>query len=175
MGRKKVEDQESIGTEDVGSAGDVLEDTAALSVEERLLAEKKAEAKKKRDAARSIIRNFLNTCEDIALKNAITLFVGSGQRASGVSGVNNLLYAAFKEHGSLTEMEVFKQFHIGRPDMKNKVRIFIKFMPTPEDRIWVSFNPETETYTMDGEGANPPEGWEGYIIVEENVLDEDNL
>lgn len=167
MGRKN---QESIGTEDVGSMAEI-----ELSAEEILLAEKKAEAKKKRDSARSIVRDFLNTCEDVALKTAITLFVGSGQRSSGVSGVNNLLYEAFKKNGSLTEMEVFKQFHIGRPDMKNKVRIFIKFMPTPEDRIWVSFNQETETYTMDGEGANPPEGWTGYIIVEENVLDENDL
>lgn len=175
MGRK---DKQTIEAGDVENLNDEIEnsnDEVELSAEEILLAEKKAEAKKKRDSARSIIREFLNTCEDVALKTAITLFVGSGQRASGVSGINNLLYEAFKEKGSLTEMEVFKQFHIGRPDMKNKVRIFIKFMPTPEDRIWVSFNPETETYTMDGAGANPPEGWKGYIIVEENVLKDEDL
>lgn len=166
MARNRDREEITINAEDVGNLNEVIE----LSAEELELKAKKDAAKVKRDAARKIVREFLSTCEDVALKSAITLFVGSGQRSSGSNGINNLLYKAFKTNGSLTEMEVFKQFHIGRPDMKNKIRIFIKFMPTPEDRIWVSFNPETEVYTMDGTGPNPPEGWDGYVIVEEDVL-----
>jgi hypothetical protein len=135
----------------------------------------KVEAKKEaRKAAKVRVREFIKSITDNdELKADLILLVGSGTRAGRgpVRSINNVLKEAIVAAGEdgLTEMDIFKQFKIGRPEMTTKIRIFLK-TPNVDDRVWVSFNEEDETYRVVGTGANAPEGWDGFVPADENVL-----
>lgn len=150
----------TIGKDDVGTIDPEVE-------------AKREAAREARNEAKARLREFAKTLPDEdGMKTDILLIVGSGARAGGVRrGVNfdmqirNLIL----EKGELHEMEVFKNFHIGRPQMTNKIRVFLK-VPNPEDRIWVVFDKEDETYKIAGKGANPPKDWKGFVPADENIL-----
>ncbi len=141
-------------------------------VDPEVIAKREA-ARTARNEARARLREFAKGLpDDDSMKTDVLLIVGSGVRAGGGQrGVNfdMQIRDLFLEKKELHEMEIFKNFHIGRPQMTNKIRIFLK-VPNPEDRIWVVFNKEDETYKIVGKGANPPKGWEGFIPADENIL-----
>lgn len=132
------------------------------------------EAKKEvRKAAQVKVREFIKTVDDVDLKAALVLLVGSGTRAvrGAVKSINVVLKDALVAAGDdgLSEMDIFKQFKIGRPEMTTKVRIFLK-TPNTEDRVWVRFSEEDETYRVIGSGTDAPEGWDGFVPADENLL-----
>jgi len=147
----------------------------------RELKEVDPEVQAKRDAARLLrneaktrLRDFAKTLEDDdALKADLFLIIGTGQRAGGIGRVRVNMDMAirdlFLEEKEIHEMDIFKNFKIGRPQMTNKIRIFLK-VPNPDDRIWVRFFPDEETYRIVGKGANPPKDWEGFVPADENIL-----
>jgi len=134
---------------------------------------KKAERKAKIQEAKTNLRNFAKITDDEELKESIYLLVGSGMRATRVAtkSVNAALLEAIIEAGDsgLSEMDIFLKFKIGRPEMVTKVRIFVKSQ-NPEDRVWVKFNESAETYSVVGYGKNPPEGWDGFVPADEELL-----
>lgn len=144
-----------------------IEDNVATATPEQLEAKKqKAEAK---SAARKRVLAFLSDNEkDLGtLADDIRMFVGKAAVArtkTSVRSVNSDLRDAFLEAGDagLTEMDIFKRFKIGRPEMVTKIRILV-LCPNPADRVWVKFDEPTETYHVVGIGVNPPAGWDGYI------------
>jgi hypothetical protein len=146
----------------------------AATVEKKL--DPKAEAKKaERKAARSRILNFLkDNSEKLGpLAKDIQMFIGSGagRTVGAVKSVNSDLRAAFLAAGTkgLSEMEIFKSFKIGRPEMVTKIRILV-LCPNTNDRVWVKFNEATETYHVVGQGTNPPKDWDGYIPSKKDAL-----
>ena len=147
----------------------------ATDVKEGLSAKEtvKLEKKNMRLAARDRVREWLKNLDDVNLKADIVLLIGSGQRSvrgGVIRSINNVLREAFiAADDGLTEMDIFKQFKIGRPEMTSKVRIFLR-TPVVADRVWVVFDEKTEIYTIAAIGENPPEGWEGYVPANENVL-----
>jgi hypothetical protein len=144
-----------------------------LSPEDQAKLDAKNAKKEARKAAQVKVREFANGLEDEDMKKAILFLIGSGQRAArgAVRSVNKVLLEALQAAGDegLSEMDIFKQFKIGRPEMTTKVRIFLK-TPNVEDRVWVSFDEESETYRVVGSGASAPEGWDGFVPADENVL-----
>jgi hypothetical protein len=105
--------------------------------------------------------------EEKQLVDDIKVFVGGGgQKVARVAtkSINSALRDAFLAAGDkgLSEMDVFKQFKIGRPEMVTKIRILV-LCPNPDDRVWVNFDESKETYFVVGKGANPPKGWGGYV------------
>ena len=125
-----------------------------------------AQAKKEmRASARARVLAFLtDNAEQLgSLKADIELFIGKGPRTkSAVKSVNSELRDAFLAKGELSEMDIFKMFKIGRPEMITKCRILV-LCPNPDDRVWVKFDEAKEVYRVVGTGAKPPEGWTGYI------------
>lgn len=134
--------------------------------EEKVVDPKAAAKKQARMEAKARIVNFLkDNAEQLGgLKADIELFIGKGQRAAkaAVKSVNAELRDAFLSHKTLSELDIFKQFRIGRPEMVTKMRILV-LCPNPDDRVWVKFDEPTETYSVVGTGATPPEGWDGYV------------
>lgn len=124
---------------------------------------KLAEARK---AARSRIVTFLSeNAEQLgALKGDIELFIGKGGARVGVPGANFELRDALVAAGDkgISEMDIFKKYHVGRNEMKVKIRIFL-LTPNPADRVWVTFDETKETYKVVGKGEKPPAGWDGYV------------
>jgi len=149
-------------------------DKLELTVEE--IATKKEKAEKTRllrNEAKTRLRDFAKTLEDDdALKPDILLLVGTAARARtgrATVSVNQVLRDLFLEKGEISEMEIFHNFKIGRPEMSIKTRIFVK-VPDPADRIWIVFDEEEEVYRLVAKGAKAPKGWEGYVPADENIL-----
>ena len=147
--------------------------TVTLTAEE--LAAKKAKVEARR-AARARIAKFVtgNKAELGTLVDDITLFIGKGSgRTSRSVGVNinvqiRSAFLAATDH-VLSEMDIFKTFHIGRPEMVAVTRKLI-LVPNPEDRIWIEFDEQAELYRVKGAGAEAPTGWIGYLPAEARQL-----
>jgi hypothetical protein len=118
-----------------------------------------------RKAARGRIVTFLNENADQlgALKADIELFIGKGGARVGVPGANFELRDALIAAGAkgMSELDIFKKYHVGRNEMKVKIRIFL-LTPNPVDRVWVTFDEASETYKVVGAGEKAPAGWTGY-------------
>lgn len=140
---------------------------------------KKEEARKARNEAKARVREFIKSLPEEGrqkrLKDDLTLLIGTGTRTVGsVRSVNNVLLEAIEKAGDkgLTEMDIFRQFKIGRPEMTTKIRIFLK-TKDPNDRVWVKgFEDEKEgmIYRVVGKGPNPPKGWDGFVPADEDAL-----
>jgi len=142
-------------------------------VDTKIASAKEAKKKAYQDA-KSRVRDYIKTLSsDDLLKADLVLLVGTGQRASRgpVSSINTVLRDAIIASGDegLSEMDIFKQFKIGRPEMTTKIRIFVK-TPNPDDRVWVNFDESTEIYKVVGLGKDAPEGWDGFVPADENIL-----
>lgn len=138
-----------------------------MATEEKVLDPKKQEKAEARKAAKSRITAFLKDNADQlgSLKADIEMFIGKGGTRGprqATRTVNSELRDAFLAKKSLSEMDIFKSFKIGRPEMTAKIRVLI-LAPNPADRVWVKFDEKAEVYNVVGTGATPPKGWDGYI------------
>jgi hypothetical protein len=126
--------------------------------------------KERKATARAKVLQFVKDNEKdlgpLAADIRLLAGAGSGERKPAAVGVtrsiNQDLRAAFLEKKTLSEMDIFKTFHIGRPEMVNKMRVFV-LVPNAADRIWVAFDDKAEVYNLVGTGAEPPAGFTGYI------------
>lgn len=136
---------------------------------------KAREAKiKARNEARARVLEFVNAnAEELkGLADDILTFVGRPRTARAPrASINNALRTALLESGDkgLTEMDIFKMFKVGRPEMVHRTRVLV-LCPNPADRVWVKFFEDQETYRVVGRGATPPKGWEGYVPASKEAL-----
>lgn len=93
---------------------------------------------------------------------------GTG-RVSVMSKVSDL----FDTTDEISEDDVFMRLKLGRSEMATATKNIIKKF-SPEDRKWISFDPESGFYTLEGSGATPPQGWTGYVPVDEVVEDDED-
>jgi hypothetical protein len=94
----------------------------------------------------------------LAGKRTITNKVKTGV----VRTINAELKAAFLEKKTINELDIFRTFHIGRPEMAGKIRAFI-LAPKAEDKIWIKLDEAKGDYIMVGTGANTPADWDGFL------------
>jgi hypothetical protein len=141
--------------------------------------QKKLEAKRaERKAARQRVIEAIKKINDPKLAADVMLFLGKeqGPRRAPTASVNFALREALLKAGAagLSELDVFRQFHIGQPEMVTKVRILV-LTPSKKDRVWVKyFEPEAGkefgVYRVVGVGENPPKDWDGYVPAEKEQL-----
>ncbi len=166
-------ERQTVTAKDVGSmpAGVVAAKVEQVQKPAKSAEQIKADEAKKlaRIEARKRVLAFVKENVDQlgSLADDIRAFVGTEHAARVVkASINQALKTAFLEaHAAkkgLTEMDIFKMFKIGRPEMVGKCRILV-LCPNPADRVWVKFDESTETYNVVGTGANPPKDWTGYV------------
>ena len=86
-------------------------------------------------------------------------------RTPGLTGVKAVVMGMFSEVGDVIEEDsIWEHNRLGRSEMRKATVNLIK-KEKPEDRLWISFNPEEGTYVLEGTGADAPEGWTGYTPV----------
>lgn len=135
---------------------------AKKAIYEAALKERKVAAKVR------VVQFVKDNAKDLgSIADDIKILIGargpSATRAPGVSkSINSELRALLLEKKSLSEMDIFKTFHIGRPEMTNKARVLV-LCPNPADRVWIKFDDAKEVYVVVGTGATPPAGFAGYI------------
>lgn len=91
---------------------------------------------------------------------------GGEKAAPGKAAYLAVFEEMFKAAKQMHEDIVFKQFRVGRTEMRRFMIDAVK-KPKPEDRIWVSFDFNTGLYNLKGKGATPPADWNGYRPLEE--------
>lgn len=145
------------------------EDEAKKKAREARKAER-AEAKKR---VLQFLADNKDELGDDLIKD-VMLFVGkprAARKGGTRASVNQALRTALLEAGDqgLSEMDVFKMFKIGRPEMVTKIRILV-LTPNPDDRVWVKFFEDDEVYRVVGTGPEPPKGWDGYVPSDKESL-----
>lgn len=133
--------------------------------------EKKAKSREKRAAKKEALNKVLSFVKENAdgdedLMGAVKLLT-PGQRFGGSvrTGIKDIAAALFLEKEEVSETEAFNELKLGRPGMRKVVKQLIS-KRDPEDRLWVSFDPESGVYKLVATGKEAPEGWTGYTPVE---------
>ena len=86
-------------------------------------------------------------------------------RTPGLTGVKAVVMGMFSDIGdTIDEDSIWEHNRLGRAEMRKATVNLIK-KEKPEDRLWISFNPEEGVYVLEGTGADAPEGWTGYTPV----------
>ena len=83
-----------------------------------------------------------------------------GAKASLLDQLSEMFLAA--KDGKVSLMDIFKQFRMGEGEMRIRIRNLI-YDRKPEDRLWVSYDAYSETYTLEGTGPTAPKGWIGVL------------
>lgn len=139
-------------------------------------AEKKARKEKKNKAFA-----FLKTVADAEgadpkIAAALKLIRPSlyGERAFGGGGGKTPLHTLFVnkvvESGKegYPEMQAFQDFKIGRKEANSLKKKNLR-ATEPDNRVWINFDKETAVYKVVGKGSTPPQSYEGYIPVDEEL------
>lgn len=139
---------------------------AATKTDEQKKAARR-EASQKRKAAKEAVRQFLQTDECKALPKGIqaalaVLAPNKKSRGGGGGGSNlKLVQGMFPKVGtSVTELDIFKQTKKGRGEFRKLTRSVLK-KADPAERMWITFNEETESWTLVAIGENAPKDWDG--------------
>lgn len=117
----------------------------------------------KTKAAKAALRLFLTTavCEKLpeGIADAIKLLTSKAERTRGANWLE-LFNDIFPEVGaSISELDLFLKTKMGRGEFRRKVQYAMK-KTEPENRFWVSFDEAKETWTLEGTGADAPEGFQ---------------
>ncbi len=178
------EDAEVVESE----ATEVTEASVTEEIDEKkaaLLAKRKA-ATEAYNAAKDLIRASYNDLKDLVeqpLYEAIVKVVGQARgagtpRVAGAkrASLKQMLLDEFVGEGKgvgtrVNEMELFKKFKVGQAEMRYQLIIpNIKNVDKPEDRKWFAYDEESGDYVFVAEGADVPEGWDGYLPADEALL-----
>jgi hypothetical protein len=141
-----------------------------MTPEEKKAEELREQKKKERAEAKERVRKLIedNKFDEQTKKDLQTLISFKKGRAGASNKVSktDVLKKLFREKKTVSEMEIFKQFKMGIPEMNIQRRLMIQ-RSTPEDRVWINHDPEKEVWVMVKEGPNPPKDWDGYIPEEQ--------
>ena len=92
----------------------------------------------------------------------------AGQKTVRVSAPRVSRFAVldqlFPEIGTIVnDNAIFAEFKMGPKEMHWLIADAIKGAKDPADRKWIDFDPASGNYTFVSQGAEPPEGWTGYV------------
>lgn len=141
----------------------------------------KAEIKRRRDERNAATKALMVAIVGAGVEGVITEEMvelaklampkngGAGSSTGGRKvSMMNQVKALFEDKDCVDEITIFNELHIGRGEMNKNIKLLIKNFK-PEGRTWISFNPEDGEYIVEGRGATVPEGWTGYLPVEDVV------
>ena len=89
----------------------------------------------------------------------------SSARSQKMQVLDKLLSLFNANGGKLSLMDIFKEFRMGEGEMRVRMRNAIHDRK-PEERMWISYDPNTEVYTLEAVGADAPAGWTGPLPKE---------
>jgi len=136
--------------------------------------ERKGKNQKKRAVRKANLMAVLNfvkeNTDDTGLLSAVK-FLMPGSRIVRTTA-KDIILGLFVDNSIINENELFANYKIGRVEMRKIIRRSIK-NPDTAEKMWISFDPETGDYTLEGRGADVPEGWTGYtpITIEDMELE----
>jgi hypothetical protein len=140
---------------------------------ESVKSDKKARRAAKKTAF-EVVKGFAEKANDPKLTEALKTIrpslYGGFERTGHTNSLYSLVATAIAETGKngLSAEALFKKFKVGNKEVGILLKKQLK-KAEPANRIWITFNKDKETYFIVGTGAKAPDGWTGYLPVEENV------
>lgn len=135
---------------------------------------KKAEKKAQRDNLQKLIALLIGSVEGdeiTAPMIGLAVSLKKKPRTAGLTGVKAVVMAMFEDVGDVvSEDDIWTDNRLGRAEMR-KVTVNLIKKEKPEDRLWISFDPEEGVYTLVGKGAETPTGWTGYTPVKVDEIE----
>ena len=68
------------------------------------------------------------------------------------------------EKNEMNEDDIFAVLKVGRKECAGFIRKHLR-KSEPSERVWVSFNPNSGKYKVEGKGADAPKDWAGFIPI----------
>lgn len=127
----------------------------------------KNEAKKQRNALRNqlkdVLRKFVEETTDLnsEIKDAILFFAGKKSRSGGTRTPGYMIVIEkIKEATKVSEDDIWNEFKMGRTEMRNAIRKYIKGSEPGSEIHWISLNEDGDYEVMEI-SSEVPEGWDG--------------
>jgi len=122
----------------------------------------------RRHAAQLYLRNI--SSDDKDLKRALLFAVGDGTKGAqiGVSHTVNPkagIVSVLRERVTMTGLECYKEFKKGTEGMREVLKYAVRGVK-PEERTWISYDLDNDTYIVESVGAAVPDDWKGYSPIE---------
>lgn len=119
----------------------------------------------KTEARNNILSYVTENMESLPsdLQDLVKVYNSVPGRSSGGSQSNSVaarIRKMFEEYEEIHEDKFYDEFKIGRLEMKRRIYNLRKKNSDPSDNVYVSFDPETGIYKVEGKGATPPEAFE---------------
>ena len=147
-------------------------DLSALAQKAQQAAERKAAQSKAREYLKAVTAgqrpDIASATPDTVLDALRALFPAKAAKTGSARRVTVIdrICAMFPEIGAeVSLMDVFRELKAGVSEMRIRIRECIYNRPA-DSRYWITYNPTTEVYRLEGIGANPPEGWTGVLPKE---------
>jgi hypothetical protein len=146
----------------------------AKAMESEIL--KKAKAAVKQDERDEALKLILDTISAVAnddpdIVAAVAILRRETRHAtsglvSATDRKTDLVSTLFPNVGdTCDEAKLFAVAKYGRGDGRRMIQHAVKDAKNPEARKWIAFDLESGIYTLAAIGANPPQGWTGYLPV----------
>jgi hypothetical protein len=136
-----------------------------------ILVAKKQKRKADRRNALLAVVNFVVTSKvaDEATKKLAAFIRPRAQGEARVPGegrnvMKDMLIAMFAKSPTIHEDVVFKDYRKGRAEMR-KMRVHAIKRFDPAERLWISFEPTSGVYKLEGKGPTAPKDWNGYTPI----------
>lgn len=117
-------------------------------------------------AAKETVRKFFSNPVfsklDASIQEALKLLAPVARQATSTVAVE--IKALFKDKKVLSELDIFKALKVGPNEMRAKVNHCLK-LAAPDERMWVSYNEAECVWTMFGEGAAMPKGFDDSVLI----------
>lgn len=109
-----------------------------------------------KEAIRGFFSNGLFPKLPTPIQDALKTLAPMARQATSTIAIE--IAGLFKDKQVLSELDIFKALKVGPNEMKAKVNHCLK-LAAPEDRMWISYDPDKCTWTFLGVGAKMPEGF----------------
>lgn len=138
--------------------------------------EKYLERKVEKEKAYEELKKFVDEHKDPATKQKLEKLMqvirpslyGLAIGVSSGTSMESRFISLLKEKGTVSEDVVFKELKIGRKECAGYIRNNLRKVK-PVDRVWIAFDPKIGLYTVKGKGEKAPQGWNGYIPIDEKI------
>lgn len=152
---------------------EATEATEATEAKEAAATSRKEAQSKARAYLRAVAAGqhpeIASSTPDTVMDALCVLFPVKAAKSAAGAGrltVIDRICATFPEVGAeVSLLDIFREFRMGVAEMRIRIRECIYNRPA-ESRYWITYNPDTEVYRLEGIGANPPEGWKGVLPKE---------
>ena len=134
-------------------------------------------------AARDLVRDNYPKLEELLEKevfDAIVKVVGNkrgtgtpratGPRRMSVNAIIDKMFEDVGVGGAISDIEFFRAVKAGAERMRWFIIASIKDVKDVNERKWIKFDEETQSYLYVAKGAEMPEGWDGYLPKDESLL-----